>query len=72
MEPHYFGASIAATISERKKEIKRRRHRRQKVALLKKRAAKATVSEKQVIAHKLRDLTPGAEKVIEKLGLEER
>jgi hypothetical protein len=60
------------TISERKKEIKRRRHRRQKVGKLKLRAAKATVSEKQVIAHKLRDLTPGAEAIIESLKLEER
>jgi hypothetical protein len=60
------------SISERKKEIKRRRHRRQKVALLKRRSAKATVSEKQVIAHKLRELTPGAEPIIEKLGLEGR
>ncbi len=60
------------TISERKKEIKRRRHRRQKVAKLKQRSVKATVSEKQAIAHKLRDLTPGAEMIIEKLGLEGR
>lgn len=60
------------SISERKKEIKRRRHRRQKVAKLKQRVVKATVSEKQVIAHKLRDLTPGAELIIENLKLEER
>ncbi len=38
----------------------------------KKRAAKATVSEKLVIAGKIRELTPGAEVVIEQLGLEER
>jgi hypothetical protein len=60
------------SISERKKEIKRRRHRREQVAKLKKRATKATVSEKQIIAHKLRQLTPGAEKVIGTLKLEER
>lgn len=60
------------SISERKKEIKRRRHRRQKVAALKKRSVKATVSEKQSIAHKLRELTPGAEKIIADLGLVER
>ena len=70
--PNFAGATPAVTISERKKEIKRRRHRRQKVALLKRRSAKATVSEKQAIAHKLRELTPGAEVVIAKLGLEER
>lgn len=39
---------------------------------LKKRVEKATVSEKGFIAGKIRKLTPGAEGVIEKLGLEER
>lgn len=58
--------------SERSKEIKRRRHRRQKIDLLKKRAEKATVSEKAAIAQKIRALTPGAEKIIDKMGLEER
>ncbi|MCA9270728.1 MAG: hypothetical protein KDA41_19740 [Planctomycetales bacterium] len=60
------------TISERKKEIKRRRQRREKMGKLKKRAAKASVSEKLVIAHKMRKLTEGAEAVITSLGLEER
>jgi hypothetical protein len=59
-------------LSERKKEIKRRRHREKKVNLLKKRAEKATVSEKQVIAEKLRNLTPGGEVIVATLGLEER
>ncbi len=58
--------------SERQKEIKRRRHRRQKVAKLKKRADKATVSEKAHIAEKLRKLTPGAGEIIERLELESR
>lgn len=58
--------------SERQKEIKRRRHRRKKVAKLKGRAASASVSEKAVIAGKLRDLTPGAEVIIGELELEER
>ena len=58
--------------SERMKEIKRRRHRLKKVNQLKKRAEKATVSEKQVIAEKLRLLTPGGEVIIENLALEER
>ena len=58
--------------SERKKEIKRRRHRRQKLAHLKQRLEKATVSEKQHIAQKLRSLTPGAETLIEQLSLSER
>jgi hypothetical protein len=58
--------------SERKKEIRRRRHRREKLAHLKVRTAKATVSEKAVIATKIRELTPGAELVIAALQLEDR
>jgi hypothetical protein len=58
--------------SERQKEIKRRRHRRKKLNQYKARAAKATVSEKGVLAGKLRELTPGAENIIETLNLEER
>ena len=58
--------------SERQKEIKRRRHRRLKVDQFKRRLKKATVSEKQHIADKLRSLTPGAEKLIEDLKLVER
>ena len=58
--------------SERRKEIKRRRHRKQKVAQFKRRLKKATVSEKQHIADKLRSLTPGAEELIEALSLTER
>ena len=58
--------------SERQTEIKRRRHRRKKLAQLKKRAAKATVSEKAVIVEKIRRMTPGAEVIIANLGLEER
>ena len=58
--------------SERRKEINRRRHRRKKVNHYKKRLDKATVSEKLVMAGKLRELTPGAPRIIETLGLEER
>ena len=58
--------------SERRKEIKRRRHRRAKMTNYKKRLEKATVSEKAVIADKIRCLTPGAVGVIGTLGLEER
>jgi len=60
------------SISERQREIKRRRHRRKKLDQLKKRAEKANASEKAEIARKIRELTPGSEEVIEKLGLEER
>jgi hypothetical protein len=58
--------------SERRKEIRRRRHRRKKVDMFKKRLGNATVSEKQHIADKLRQLTPGAELVVQHWALEER
>lgn len=58
--------------SERRRELKRRRHRKIKIAQLKRRAAKASVSEKAVIANKIRQMTPGSETIIAKLGLEER
>lgn len=58
--------------SERRKEIKRRRHRQKKVNLYKKRLASATVSEKQHIASKLRELTPGANTIVQQWSLEER
>ncbi len=58
--------------SERRREISRRRTRRKKVEHLKKRAEKASVSDKAAIAAKLRQLTPGAEELVERWGLEER
>lgn len=58
--------------SERRKEINRRRHRKKKMAKLTARSAKATVSEKQVIASKIRNLTPGANEIIDRLGLDQR
>lgn len=60
------------SISERKKELKRRRHRRQKLARLEKRLAKATVSEKSVIVEKVRNLTPGSEDVFNNWNLSSR
>ena len=59
-------------ISNRMKEIKRRRHRKQKVAKFQTKLKKATTSEKQVMAEKLRKMTPGAETLIAKMGLTER
>jgi hypothetical protein len=59
-------------ISDRKQEIKRRRHRRKKIEHLEQKLKKATTSEKLVIAEKLRKMTPGAEVVIERLGLVSR
>ena len=58
--------------SERQKEIKQRRKRRQKLTKFKSKLKKASVSEKGVIATKLREMTPGAEKLIADWGLEER
>jgi hypothetical protein len=58
-------------ISERAKEIKRRRHRRKKLGHLSKRLKKATVSEKAVIATKIRNLTAGAEVIIDAWQLRE-
>ncbi len=55
--------------SERQKEIKRRRKRRLAVAAIAARAKKASASEKEVLARKLRRLTPGAEELIERYGL---
>ena len=59
-------------IIERHKELRQRRHRKKKMTILKRRAAKATPSEKAHIATKIRRLTPGAETIIETLKLEER
>lgn len=60
------------SICERKKELRRRRHRRKKLRQLAKRLQKATVSEKAIIAAKIRKLTPGAETIIAAWGLEQR
>jgi uncharacterized protein with von Willebrand factor type A (vWA) domain len=57
------------SISERKKEIRRRRKRREKLTHLKKRLGKATKSEQVEMARKLRDMTPGAEVIISNWGL---
>jgi hypothetical protein len=58
--------------SERKRELRRRRHRKKKMAILVRKLAKATVSERTVIADKLRSLTPGGEQIIARLELEKR
>ena len=61
-----------ATGSERSREIRRRRKRSQKVTLLKRRVKSASASEKNEIARKLRLLTPGADTIIETLGIHDR
>jgi hypothetical protein len=58
--------------SERKRELRRRRHRKKKLSILTRKLAKATVSERTVIADKLRALTPGGETIISRLDLEKR
>ena len=58
--------------SERQRELRRRRKRKKKLAIIERKAAKASVSEKQALAFKLRFLTPGAEIVIDRLELESR
>ena len=58
-------------ISDRKQEIDRRRHRRQKLAKWKVKLTKANASEKALIVQKIRQLTSGAEAIVENWGLGE-
>jgi hypothetical protein len=58
--------------SERKRELRRRRHRRKKISIFSAKLAKATVSEKAIIAEKLRALTPGGEQIIDRWELVKR
>lgn len=57
--------------SERQRELKRRRHRKKKIAKIAARVGKASASEKLVLAHKIRGITPAAEVLIARLGLAE-
>ena len=57
------------SISERKRELRRRRKRSEKLSQLKKRLGKATKSEQVEIARKVREMTPGAEVVISNWSL---
>jgi len=59
-------------ISDRAQEIKRRRQRRKKLAILERKLKKATVSERQAMAERLRRMTPGAEVIIGNWNLVER
>lgn len=58
--------------SERRKEIKRRRKRREKIKMFRGKLKKASVSDKAAIAAKLREMTPGANVLINELELEQR
>lgn len=58
--------------SERKKELRRRRHREKKISIFARKLKKSTVSERAVIAEKLRALTPGGEVIIARWDLVKR
>ena len=58
------------SLSDRQQELKRRRHRRKKLKVFARKLQKATVSEKTVIAEKIRGLTPGCETIIANWDLE--
>jgi hypothetical protein len=52
--------------------LRRRRHRRKKLSLFARKLEKATVSERAVIAEKIRNLTPGCDVIIKRWDLEKR
>ncbi len=58
------------SMSERKKELRRRRKRREKFAHMKTKLAKADGATKEKMAAQLRKMTIGAEGVIQAWGLE--
>jgi hypothetical protein len=60
------------SISERKKEVKRRRHRQKKLAHWKAKLPNASPAERAAIADKIRNLTPGCEKIIQDWGLQDQ
>jgi hypothetical protein len=66
------GCPRSRFVIQRASEINQRRSRRKKLAKLKRKLEKATVSEKKEIVHKLRALTPGAEVIIANWGLDDR
>jgi hypothetical protein len=66
----YHSRSITVSISERKKEIRRRRKRREDFAAMKAKLPKADKTLKEKFAAKLRKLSPGADEVIKAWGLQ--
>ena len=58
------------SISERKKEIRRRRNRRKTYAEIKAKLSKADDTAKAKMAEKLKKLTPGADDLIKAWGLQ--
>jgi hypothetical protein len=59
-------------IIHRMKELRQRRKRKKKLAIFKRKAVKASASEKAIIATKIRRMTPGCEIIIATMGLEEK
>ncbi|QDS98886.1 hypothetical protein HG15A2_21740 [Adhaeretor mobilis] len=57
--------------SERQRELRRRRKRREQLDKMKAKLPKATASEKIEITRKLREMTPGADTLIESWELAE-
>ena len=57
------------SISERKKEIRRRRKRRENYANMKAKLPKADVATKAKFVEKLKKLSPGADVLIDTWGL---
>jgi len=58
------------SISERKKEIRRRRKRRENYAAMKPKAEKADAALREKMREKLCKLTPGADTIIKAWGIE--
>ena len=58
--------------SERKRELRRRRHRKKKLSILSRKLQKSTVSERVIIADKIRALTPGGEVIVANWDLDKR
>lgn len=60
------------SMSERKRELRRRRKRREKVAHMKSKLDKADSETKTKMAEQLRRMTVGAEVIIKNWGLEQQ
>jgi len=57
------------SISERKKEIRRRRKRRENYANMKAKLPKADTAAKEKMVEKLKKLSPGADSLVKAWGL---
>ncbi|MDR1385864.1 MAG: hypothetical protein LBJ67_18730 [Planctomycetaceae bacterium] len=61
---------VKMSISERKKEIRRRRKRREQYAHIQSKLAKMDSSAKEKLANKLRRMTPAGDDLIERWNLQ--